>query len=162
MNRYMLAIAVALALVLPSGAAMAQTICKFSSTGAIGFGTYDSMAPMARTSQTNILVRCERNTGPANVSVMVGLGPGSNGASTAARKLVAPGSPTPLLYGLYQDSGRSINWGNVPGIDAASQTATIKNKSFETLTFTVYGSIPAQQDVYAGSYSDSIEVTLTP
>lgn len=162
MNRHVPGIAVAIALALPSGAAIAQTLCRFSSAGAISFGAYDSMASVARTSQTNILVRCDRDGGPANVGVVVGLGPGSNGASTSARRLVAPGSPTPLLYGLYQDSGRSINWGNVPGIDAASRTITIQNKSFATLTLTVYGSIPAQQDVYAGSYSDSIQVTLTP
>ena len=162
MNRLVLALSVALFMLLHASAAGAQTVCRFTSAGSIGFGAYDAMANTPKTSQANIVVRCDRNTGAANVSVSVGLGPGSNSSSTSARQLVSNGSSTPLAYGLYQDSGRSINWGNVPGTDAATQVATIQNKGFATLTFTVYGSIPPHQDVYAGTYSDSIQVTVTP
>jgi spore coat protein U-like protein len=152
----------ALAIALHAGACAAQTVCRFTSSGSLNFGAYDAMATMPKTSQASIIVRCDREGGPANVGVSVGLGPGSNSPSTSARRLVAPGSSTPLSYGLYQDSGRSLNWGNVAGVDAMSRTVTVQNKSFATFTFTVYGSIPAQQDVYPGTYSDSIQVTLTP
>ncbi|WP_427913850.1 Csu type fimbrial protein [Ramlibacter sp. MMS24-I3-19] len=142
--------------------ASGQTVCRFTTAGSLGFGAYDAMSNTAGTSQASILVRCDRSTGSANVTVTIGLGPGSNSASTSARKLVAPGSPTPLSYGLYRDSGRTMNWGNTAGMDTQSQTVNVPNKSFATLTFPVYGSIPPHQDVYTGIYSDSVQVTLTP
>jgi len=60
-----------------------------------------------------------------------------------------------LTYNLYTDSLRSIIWG-----DGTSGTMLVGTTG-TSATYAVYGRIPAAQDLPAGSYNDSITVTLT-
>jgi spore coat protein U-like protein len=64
---------------------------------------------------------------------------------------------TPLSYALYSNAGRSTNWGNTPGTDTVAQTAS----TILPISFTVYGRIPQQQSVGAGSYTDTVTVTVS-
>ena len=61
-----------------------------------------------------------------------------------------------LSYALYQDSGRSTNWGNVVGTSTLAGTGT-----GSAVGVTVYGRITANQQAALGSYSDTITVTVT-
>jgi spore coat protein U-like protein len=140
----------------------AQAVCRITSSAPLGFGLYDVFASTARISQSDILVTCDRNGGPANIPVTIGLGAGDYGTNTANRQMRAAGRPTPLLYGLYRDSGRSLLWGNASGSDTNTQTLNVPNKGSATATFRVYGQIPPQQDVYPGTYGDRVQATLTP
>jgi spore coat protein U-like protein len=86
----------------------------------------------------------------------------SNGSGTGAdptagasgRKMTGPASAL-LGYNLYQDSGFSQAWGS-SGAFLLSGTGTGTQA-----TLTVFGRIPAQQVVAAGSFSDTINVTVT-
>ena len=63
-----------------------------------------------------------------------------------------------LNYNLYLDAARTQIWGDGTG---ASQLYVNSNPpNSRTVTVTIFGRIPAQQDVSAGSYSDSITATI--
>jgi spore coat protein U-like protein len=61
-----------------------------------------------------------------------------------------------INYALYRDSARTANWGNTVGTDTVSGTGTGANQSL-----TVYGRVPAQTTPVAGTYTDTIVVTVT-
>lgn len=89
---------------------------------------------------------------PYNIGLNQGVAPG---ATVTTRKMTGPGGAL-LAYGLFQDPGRTTNWGNTVGTDAVASTGTGVAQAF-----TVYGRIPASQFPAAGSYQDTITVTLT-
>ena len=57
---------------------------------------------------------------------------------------------------LYSNSGRTVVWGNTVGTNTIAGTG---NGSVHNLT--VYGSVPAQTTPAAGTYTDTITVTVT-
>jgi spore coat protein U-like protein len=62
-----------------------------------------------------------------------------------------------LSYNLFTDSALTQVWGDgATGGSVLTQKVT-KNKAWNAI---VYGSLPAQQNVSAGSYSDSLLVTI--
>jgi spore coat protein U-like protein len=86
----------------------------------------------------------------------IGLNQGtSTGATVTARKMTGPATDL-LAYGLFQDSGHSVNWGNTIGTDTVANTGTGVAQSF-----TVFGHLPGSQFVAPGAYSDTITATLT-
>ncbi|MBA3730265.1 MAG: spore coat protein U domain-containing protein [Sphingomonas sp.] len=71
------------------------------------------------------------------------------GASTAARKMMSGANL--LNYALYTDSGRTANFVSATGTGSGSAQAS-----------TIYGRVPSgQTTVPAGSYADSVTVSLT-
>lgn len=70
-------------------------------------------------------------------------------AASGAQRQLASGSER-LAYDLYSDSGRTTAWSSVPGTGTgAAQTVT------------VFGTLPAGQNVAAGSYADTVVATIT-
>jgi signal transduction histidine kinase len=62
-----------------------------------------------------------------------------------------------LNYGLYRETARTNNWGNTPGTDTPpAVTAPVL-----ATPLTVYGRIPAGQNVRTGNFSDTIMVPVT-
>jgi spore coat protein U-like protein len=114
----------------------------------IAFGNYTS----TQVDQTgNIAVVCTYGT-----SYSVGLDAGAGtGATTSVRKLTGSLGGT-LNYALYRDSGRTSNWGSTIGTDTESGTGTGL-----TQNLTVYGRIASAQTPLAGTYTDTVTVTLT-
>jgi spore coat protein U domain-containing protein, fimbrial subunit CupE1/2/3/6 len=95
-------------------------------------------------------VQCSNGT-PYNV----GLDAGQNGGGNInARKMVL-GSRN-ITYQLYQNSARSTVWGNTIGTNTEGGTGTGNTQSL-----TVYGQVPAQTTPPAGTYNDTITVTVT-
>lgn len=163
MNRKLLAFAFLPLLLLD---ARADTTCRLAAGNSLAFGSYDVLSPSPSDTLASVEVVCDRSggggssTGPT-VSVDLALGQGANGASVGARRLARTGGGDYLSYGLYRDVGRSAVWGFTTGMDTMSKTLTIHGKSAPTI-FTIYGRIPAGQDVMAGSYADAVQVTVTP
>jgi len=60
-----------------------------------------------------------------------------------------------LLYQVYSDSAGGTVWGNTAG------TGKAITADGTAQAFTAYGRIPKNQTVGAGSFSDSVTVTLT-
>ena len=82
------------------------------------------------------------------------LGSGQNSNGTT-RRMAGPGGQF-LNYGLFRDSGRTVQWGN--GTALGGQVSGTGSGSAQSLT--VYGRIPASQLATPGSYSDSVVVTV--
>lgn len=150
-----------LCLLLGTHACLAATTCRFVTGGGVAFGPYDTLSASAVDTTLDLSVSCSRSGGPQNISVTVSLGLGTNGISINARRM-AGGSGDYLAYGLFRDVSRSSTWGFTPGVDTVSRTLSLPNNGSASVTFSVFGRIPALQDVSAGSYGDSVQVTLTP
>jgi spore coat protein U-like protein len=117
------------------------------STSDLAFGAY-SGAQLDSTA--TIIATCTNLTGYS-----IGLNAGVVGASTTSRQMSGPGTDR-LNYGLYHEAGRTTNWDDIGGANPLSgQVGTGAAQNI-----TVYGRIPAGQFVQAGSYSDTIQVTL--
>jgi len=117
----------------------------------LSFGSYTLAQNDA---QSNITVTCTNGT---NYDVALNAGNGS-GATVTARKMTGPtmsGVVQVLNYSLFQDNGRTTNWGSTSTTDVSGIGTGA------AVTHTVYGRIPANQTAALGSYTDTITVTVT-
>jgi spore coat protein U-like protein len=89
-------------------------------------------------------------------SFFVALDAGTTSGATVTTRAMTSGSNV-LNYSLYQDVSRTANWGNTAGgnTPAATTASTLINP------LTVHGRIPKNQNAPAGSYSDTITVTVS-
>jgi spore coat protein U-like protein len=93
-------------------------------------------------------LRCSKDT-----TYSVALDSGQN-ASGGQRRMGNAGSY--LNYELYQDSTRQQAWGN--GSNGGTRLAGIGSGTAEDLV--VYGRVPAQASPAAGTYVDTVQVTV--
>ncbi|MBH1970774.1 spore coat protein U domain-containing protein [Moraxellaceae bacterium AER2_44_116] len=122
----------------------AQPTCSIN-VQSVNFGSYDIFSNIALDSTGNIDVVCD-----ANMNYKITL---STGAGTySSRKMLYATSW--LNYNLYIDAAMTSVWG-----DGTLGTAVINDKS-RSRSYAIYGRIPARQNVYAGSYSDSLIVSV--
>jgi spore coat protein U-like protein len=143
--------------------ASAATICRIVSGGGVAFGVYDPMSGAPTDTVLNITVSCDRNGGSATVTLTLGLGAGTYGSSESARQMYKLAAPSDYLgYGLFRDAGRSSVWGSSTGINTVSKTLSVPNHGSASTVFTIYGRIPALQNISAGDYSDYLQATVTP
>ena len=118
------------------------------STGALTFGTYDPVVTHASTDLDGtgtVTVACTKGS-----TATVGLDLGANASGTTRR--LTDGSSNYLTYELYQNAGRTTLWGNSLG-DLLSPVAA---PSKAARNFSVYGRVVSNQDVTAGSYTDTV------
>jgi len=122
--------------------------CIASATN-LGFGTYDPLAASPAASTSQITVRCTLGTA-YSIGLDAGIG---SGATVTVRRMTQAAAT--LNYGLFQDSGHATVWGNTPGTDTVSGTGTGLS-----INHTVYGQVPAGQNVTTGGYADTITVSI--
>ena len=134
-------------LLLVCGPRAAAAACSVS-VPTINFGTYTGM--LLTPGATSMTVACGVLT-LYTVALNAGVGVG---ATTTTRKMTGPGS-TQLNYGMFQNSSRTINWGNTT--DTVSGTGT---GSAQTLQ--IFPQLAAGQIIQPGTYTDTITVTVTP
>lgn len=123
--------------------------CTVSATGA-SFGAFDPLenVPVDTTGQVDV-------TCSPSASYTIELSAGHAGTYWP-RTMNGPGNHT-LGYNLFRDASRTTVWG-----DGSGGTATVGGSDDGTgSSHTIYGRIPAGQNPYVGSYSDSISVTVT-
>jgi spore coat protein U-like protein len=127
-----------------------------SATG-VNFGAYDVFVTTPLDSTGTVTVACDQSPPP---DVVVSFGPSGTSGAFIPRQMRSASSSDRLNYNLFVNAGRSTVWG-----DGAAGTSTVflknvtKNRPVVT---TIYGRIPAGQDISVGSYTDSITVTITP
>jgi len=128
--------------------------CTVSSTG-VAFGAYNPQVGTADDSTGTIDVDCH----PSDHSVEIEIGAGLYG--TIGTRRMSSGAAT-LNYNLYTTATRNIIWGDGTQ-GSVTQTLTGGSVSGGTRRFSasVYGRIPAQQNVPAGTYDDTLIVTVT-
>lgn len=127
--------------------------CTSFSASTLAFGNYTFSSSSPTDSSTTISVTCSNGT-----SYALSLDAGTTSGATLAQRLLSDGSSHSLQYNLYTSSGRTTVWG-----DGSGSTSTVSSTgSGSAALHTVYGRIPALQNTaYAGSYSDTITVTVT-
>jgi spore coat protein U-like protein len=125
-----------------------SSACAVTSATSMDFGSQGVLA--ANVDQTSTINVTCTNTTPYNI----GLDKGLNGGSVTTRQMKA-GSAL-INYSLFSDAGRTTNWGNTVGTDTV---AAAGNGSAQA--FTAYGRIPAQATPAAGTYTDTVTVTIT-
>lgn len=153
------ALLAALALALPSGPAAAAVSCSGGGV-TLAFGAYDVLATAPADTQATLVVTCTRNGGSPTSTIEVGLGPSVTSGSVQNRQLAGPGGYL-LNYNVYHDATRLTVWGDTSGVDTQRQTLTLPNKATGSVTFTLFGRLFQGQDVSAGSYSDSLLITVS-
>lgn len=147
-----------------SAQSSAAISCDVAATG-VAFGVYNPLAGADVDTTGNVNVSCTR-TGlldlTPGISYSVQLNPGNSGGYSS-REL---GSGAAMLnYNLYRNAARTLIWGDGTG----GSSAQGGNVSFPLLNLssvtrdndhTIYGRIFGGQNVAAGSYTDTINVTV--
>ncbi len=143
--------------------AQATITCQFT-TYSVAFGNYDPSQATATDGSGTVGVNCRRNgSGNTSVTVTLLIGAGLYG-TFATREMQINAGTQRLLYNLYRDSLRTVIWGDGTG-SYGTGTLTINGItgiSSKTGSFTIFGRIPALQNVPAGNYADNIRISITP
>lgn len=126
------------------GAAPASAESCTVSAEPVLFDPYDPIGISPSEGVGTVRVRCD---GP--VSVTIGLAGGAGGTS----RTMTSGADE-LGYGLYADVSRLVPWGD-------GTVAPARGASGPEADVTVYGRIPAGQNVRGGDYSDIVTVHLS-
>ncbi|PNQ03130.1 spore coat U domain-containing protein [Sphingobium sp. SA916] len=135
---------------------LAGCSCTVTATG-ISFGNYNPLSPTATDATGTINVHCDLLVALAG-SYTIDISAGSSG-SFAPRTLRR--GATALNYNLYTNAARTQIWGNGTG-GSVNVTRTVLALLVFNDSVTVYGRIPAGQNVAAGAgYLDTLTVTVT-
>jgi spore coat protein U-like protein len=144
------------------GLAQAAATCTISAVG-VAFGTYNPANPNPTTANGSLLATCTwTGGGSTTLSLTTSFSPGNSG-SYPNRWMLRPSSTDRLNYNIYMDAGYTRIRGNgtagtVTG--GPAQVTVTRNNRTATATGTLFGRIPAGQNVSPGNYSDTITVTL--
>jgi spore coat protein U-like protein len=120
------------------------------STVAVSFNPYDPLSATPDDSTGgSVTITCTKNSAPT-----IGLGFGQHESPTGQANM--SDGTNPLMYALYKDAPGGAAWGN-SGVALLTPPAT---PSKAPRTYTVYGRIPAGQDVPSGTYNDLVVATV--
>ena len=128
-----------------TASALVSANCTVNAT-AMNFGSAGVLLGNADATST-IGVQCSNG-----VSYQVGLGDGTHASGSMRRMAGAGGFVT---YELYRNSGRTQRWGNAAG------STVLGTGTGGTQNLTVYGRVGAQATPAAGTYTDTIVVSVT-
>lgn len=132
---------------LPVNATVNST-CVFGNITSVNFGNYSGVQNDATGS---IEVTCNNGT-----AYNIGLNAGTGAGATITNRVMTGTPSGTLTYQLYQNAGRTTNWGNTPPTDTVNVTG---NGAVQLAT--VYGRIPAGAVPATGSYNDTVLITVT-
>jgi spore coat protein U-like protein len=118
------------------------------------FSGYDVFLTVPNDSMGTITVTCD-TVPPPDVTVQIGPSLASGGFNPRQMRHVS-GSDL-LNYNLFTDAGRSAIWGDGTGWTSIVKRRVPRNKPWVT---TVYGRVPAGQNVSVGLYSETVTVTI--
>jgi len=134
--------------------APARAACTISTVG-VAFGAYNSLAATPDDGTGTVEAACH----PSDQSPIVEFGSGQSGTALARRM---SGGTDMLDYNLYTDVNRTIVWGDgTSGSTAVTLTDGIVTSGTRRFSRTIYGRIPAGQQVGEGVYTDTLMVTIT-
>jgi spore coat protein U-like protein len=118
--------------------------CSFSTPG-LAFGAYDPRSTVATRAVGTVQYTCSSSTW-----AYLAFSGGSSG-DVNARQMVGPSDR--LSYNLYKDAATTSVWGETFGTALVTQLGT-------SGSIPVYGSIPPRLDVAAGTYADTLTLTI--
>lgn len=141
----------------------AQAVTTVSCTvtaGGVAFGIYNPLNAVSDASTGTLRVTCTgTGTGSATVTLNLTLNTGMSG-TFSTRKMFS--GVNALNYNLYWSAAYTQIMGDgTGGSFAGTATFVVPAGGSNFATGTMYGLIPASQDVVPGGYSDVITVTVT-
>jgi spore coat protein U-like protein len=136
--------------VLSASEAHAAPACTISATS-VNFGSYNVFTGSTTDSTGTITINC--NGSAHNITVTLSQG----SSSTFNPRTMIKGGET-LSYNLYRDAARTTIWGDGTGGTSTYTNANPPNNA--DISLTVYGRVPAGQDVSAGAYSDTVAAVI--
>lgn len=168
--RAVLALLLALAGLLGSGAARADTVCSVSVAGPLAFGSIGNAAALPTNTMTTLTINCTSTglsvLGGAAVRLCLGLGAGSTGSTLAPLRSMTNATADPMNFQLYTNATRTTPWGLVPAASPAALSVDLVYAvpligGSGSTTVTVYGQVPALQTLSFGAYSSTFATTGT-
>lgn len=128
----------------------AMAACTISTT-ALSFGSYNVFSPFPLDSTGSVTYRCGRRD--RNITIILDRGGAPSFNPRRMRKVAEA-----LNYNLYLDAARTTIWGDgTAGTQIYSDRNPPNNRN---VTVTIYGRIPAGQDVSAGAYTNTVTATI--
>ena len=131
----------------------ASATCSVS-LDAIYFGNYNPFKDTDVLSSSKASVTC---SAPTSYTLKMRTGTSGNVYYRYMTNTIYPEKNTPLRYGLFLDSARSIVWGDGTGITQVFQGSTNEGVPDNIV---IYGKIYKLQNVYKGSYAESVIMEL--
>lgn len=131
--------------------------CKVNPGGeaTLDFGSYGVVVANDIDQKSSISVQCTKNT-PYSIGLNAGVNASTEG-DVATRRMKGTGANDYVGYQLYSDEGRQTVWGNTEKKDVvASKTGDGTAQSYQ-----VYGRVPKSAPIAAGTYTDTVTVTVT-
>jgi spore coat protein U domain-containing protein, fimbrial subunit CupE1/2/3/6 len=156
----------ALALAKPAMSASASATMTVTATviatctitsGNLSFGNYDAIGTNATAPLNGTAAITATCTQGAAATVDIDQGLNANGSGNSMQRRMKGTGTNYLNYAIYKDSAHSQPWGT----KTSGTTATVTGAGGATpVSLTAYGSVPGAQSVAAGSYTDSVAVTI--
>lgn len=133
----------------------AAASCSITATPTLAFGAYSVYGTAAVPVNGQLQFKCTT----ASVPYTVSLDKGGNASTFSPRYQKLAGGTDLLQYNVYTTSGHTTIWGDgTPGTATVSGTTAGANVA---KSITLFGSIPAGQDVTGGNYGDTLTLTLS-
>jgi spore coat protein U-like protein len=118
------------------------------------FPAYDVFGKAPVDAVGELRYTCAPNQKNVTPTIRITFGPAAGGGFV--RTMLH--GPDTLKYNLYLDAGRTLEWGDGSAGTGAYVGACCAVGKFATMS--VYGRIPAGQDVSAGTYVDSLLLSI--
>jgi spore coat protein U-like protein len=134
--------------------------CSVSATGPV-FGIYNPLSATPTYANGQVQASCTLLSGGATtVNIVSSYSTGASGTYTLRDMLSGANK---LGYNLFFDAAYTqIRGDGTGGSQTGGATLSLNNGNpTQSATSTIYGRIPAGQDVAAGAYADTIVVTIT-
>ena len=148
MKKFLCSLSLGLAVAL-AWSRTAMAACTISTTP-VSFGTYNVFSSTPLDSTGSVTFNCDNR---ANITITLNNG----GATTFNPRRMLKGSEA-LNYNLYRDAAGTSIWGDgTGGTQVYSDPRTPRNQN---VTLTIYGRIPAGQDVSVGTYRNTVTATI--
>jgi spore coat protein U-like protein len=142
--------AAAVAFLLP---AEARASCAVSVSD-VTFGRYDPALGAPNTGVGALSVACDKTSGVDSYRLVLSVGRGSSYANRRMNN-----NDATIVYQLYQDLAHSKVWGDGTGGSHLVRASGIAENGGMQVFF-VYGQIPAGLKANAGSYADTVIMTI--
>jgi spore coat protein U-like protein len=129
--------------------------CSVATTS-VSFSNYDVFSTSPTYSTGTVSVSCSNPNNQA-MPVTIAISSGSSGTFNPRRLKAAIGTDS-LNYYLFTNPSRTVIWG-----DGTGGTSTVVNSVSRSAPWnaSIYGTLPQRQNVSAGSYGDSVVVTVS-
>lgn len=153
-----------------SGGAHAAVQCTVPSGVALNFGVYDDSSASTKDVSTSFSVNCCRQgaPNPSTATMAIKLGVSANSGQINTRQMKNSANADLMSYQLYMTSFGGTVWGDgAIGGSAFNQNVSLSTQcavgqTVITVGSAIFGRIFAQQAVSAGSYADTLTITITP